>query len=132
MVDLGQVGDVAAVMVNGEDLGTVWKAPFQVEIGKAVRNGANSLEVRVATTWVNRLIGDAQLGAVKTSFTTFPTYRPDAPLRLSGLRGPVTLIAGSAPRRCKLVVGRWRATTKAIFGLFDQAKGRWENDRWTR
>jgi hypothetical protein len=45
----------------------------------------------VANVWVNRLIGDAQPGAQKVAFVAAPTYKPDAPLRPSGLIGPVTL-----------------------------------------
>jgi hypothetical protein len=91
-LDLGQVGDIAEVRVNGQSAGAVWFAPFRVDIGKQVKRGANALEVRVATTWVNRLIGDAQPGATKVSFTAAPTYKPDAPLRPSGLIGPVSLV----------------------------------------
>jgi len=57
-----------------------------------VKKGDNSVEVRVANLWVNRLIGDAQPGAQKVTFTAAPTYTADAPLRTSGLIGPVTLL----------------------------------------
>jgi hypothetical protein len=93
MLDLGQVGDVAEVLVNGQAVGFAWKAPYRVDVSKAVRAGNNDLEVRVVNLWVNRLIGDAQPGANKITFTTLPTYRPDAPLRPSGLIGPVTVLA---------------------------------------
>jgi hypothetical protein len=92
MLDLGSVGDVAEVRVNGQLVGTAWKAPYRIDIGQAVRPGRNELEIRVANLWVNRLIGDAQPGASKVTFTTLPTYKPDAPLRPSGLMGPVTLM----------------------------------------
>jgi hypothetical protein len=92
-LDLGRVGDIAEVRVNGQPAGTAWKAPYRLDIGKLVRPGRNSLEVRVADLWVNRLIGDAQPGATKITYTTLPTYKPDAPLRPSGLIGPVTLLA---------------------------------------
>jgi hypothetical protein len=46
---------------------------------------------REPTRWVNRLIGDAQPSATKLSFTAAQTYEPNAPLRPSGLIGPVTL-----------------------------------------
>jgi hypothetical protein len=92
-VDLGNVGDVAEVRVNGGLVGTVWRAPFRLDIGAATKSGANVLEVRVANLWVNRLIGDAQPNAKKVSFTAAPTYAPDAPLRPSGLMGPVVLLA---------------------------------------
>ena len=93
LLDLGRVGDVAEVRVNGRPVGTSWHAPFRLDIAAAARPGANELEVRVANLWVNRLIGDAQPGAAKITFTTAPTYQPDAPLRPSGLIGPVTVTA---------------------------------------
>jgi hypothetical protein len=95
MLDLGKVGDVAEVRVNGELVGTAWKAPYRVDLGKAARPGDNLLEVRVANLWVNRLIGDAQPGATKTTYTVLPSYRADAPLRTSGLIGPVTILSVS-------------------------------------
>jgi hypothetical protein len=82
---------VAQVLVNGKPAGIAWKAPYEVDIGHLVGAGRNTVEVRVANLWVNRLIGDAQPGTDKVTFTTAPTYRADAPLRPSGLIGPVTL-----------------------------------------
>ncbi|KGF83365.1 glycoside hydrolase [Massilia sp. JS1662] len=90
-LDLGQVGDVAEVFVNGRPAGIAWKPPYEVDVGKLVVAGTNTVEVRVANLWVNRLIGDAQPGATKVTFTAAPTYQADAPLRPSGLIGPVTL-----------------------------------------
>jgi len=91
-IDLGNVGDVAEVRINGQMAGTAWHTPWQLDIGALTRTGRNTLEVRVASLWVNRLIGDAQAGAQKITFTTLPTYLPDAPLRPSGLIGPVRLL----------------------------------------
>ncbi len=90
-LDLGAVGDLAEVRVNGQVVGSVWQAPFRLDIGSALRPGENRLEVRVANLWVNRLIGDMQPGATKTTFVTIPTFKSDAPLRPSGLIGPVRL-----------------------------------------
>jgi alpha-L-rhamnosidase len=92
-IDLGQVGELAEVSVNGKPAGGAWHAPYRVDIGSIAKPGKNSLEVRVANLWVNRLIGDAQPGAKKITFTAMPTYRADAPLRPSGLIGPVRLLA---------------------------------------
>jgi hypothetical protein len=88
-LDLGDVRDVAEVSLNGKVLGTAWTAPFAVALTNA-RPGINRLTVKVANLWVNRLIGDAQ-GGKKYGFATIPTYRADAPLRPSGLLGPVTV-----------------------------------------
>ncbi|MFM6831437.1 MAG: glycosyl hydrolase [Novosphingobium sp.] len=91
MLDLGNVGDLAEVRVNGEIAGTVWTTPFELDISRFIRAGSNSLEVRVANLWHNRLVGDAQPGAQKIAWTTTPMYKADAPLRPAGLIGPVTL-----------------------------------------
>ncbi|CAN7267352.1 glycosyl hydrolase [Phenylobacterium sp. LjRoot225] len=95
-LDLGQVGDVAEVQVNGKPAGNLWKAPYRVDVGRLVRPGRNRLEVKVANLWVNRLIGDQQPGAQKITFTSDKTYTAKAPLRPSGLIGPVRLMTPAA------------------------------------
>ena len=54
---------VAEVWINGAKAGAVWKEPYRLDVTDAVRAGANRLEVRVATLWPNRLIGDEFLPA---------------------------------------------------------------------
>ena len=83
---------MAEVLVNGKPAGFAWHAPYRVSIGGPLRKGKNRVEVRVANLWVNRLIGDAQPGALKIAWTAMPAYRADAPLRRSGLIGPVLLL----------------------------------------
>jgi hypothetical protein len=60
-LSLGTIKNVAAVRLNGSDLGTVWCSPWRVEITPAMRADTNSLEITVANLWPNRLIGDEQL-----------------------------------------------------------------------
>ena len=95
-IDLGEVRELAEVWVNGKPAGTAWHAPYRVDVSAEAKPGVNSLEVRVANLWVNRLIGDAQIGpkpgATKITWTALPTYRADAPLRRSGLIGPVRVL----------------------------------------
>lgn len=91
-LDLGEAREVAEVSVNGKVAGSAWHAPYRVDIGAAAKAGRNRLSVKVANLWVNRLIGDAQKGAQKITYTTLPTYKADAPLRRSGLIGPVELL----------------------------------------
>lgn len=92
-LDLGSVGDLAEVLIDGTSLGIVWTAPWRIALPAGLRPGPHSLEIRVTNRWVNRLIGDAQPGADRVGFTTVPTYRADAPLRPSGLLGDVKLLA---------------------------------------
>lgn len=99
LLDLGSVGELAEVNVNGQPVGTVWHAPFRLDVTDKLKSGGNTLEIRVANLWVNRMIGDKQPGAVPVAFTVTSTYQSDAPLRPSGLIGPVTLTR-RAPQNC--------------------------------
>ena len=92
VLDLGRVGNVASVTLNGHDLGTLWKAPFAVEIAGSLRAGQNRLEVKVANVWSNRMIGDAGLPPEqRVAWVTYNNYKPGARLVESGLLGPVQL-----------------------------------------
>lgn len=98
-LNLGEVGEIAEVSVNGRHAGYAWHKPYRVDVSAFVKKGANAVEIRVANLWVNRLIGDAQAGATKVTWTAIPTYMASAPLRPSGLIGPVTLEGQAAPVR---------------------------------
>jgi hypothetical protein len=111
-LDLGQVHDLARVTLNGKNLGTLWTAPYKVDITTALKQGDNQLQIEVANRWPNRLIGDQQLpddGIVndqwpqwllqgkprpgsRFTFTTFNPYQKESPLLPSGLIGPVTIL----------------------------------------
>jgi hypothetical protein len=60
-LDLGKVGEIAEVFINGKSAGVVWKPPFRTDITKLVKQGSNELKVEVMNLWVNRLTGDAKL-----------------------------------------------------------------------
>jgi len=78
--------------LNGRDLGVVWTAPFHLDATEALKAGVNTLEIRVANLWPNRLIGDAALPSEqRVTWTTWNPFAKDAPLIESGLLGPVTL-----------------------------------------
>lgn len=94
-LDLGQVGDLAEVRVNGKPAGIAWHAPYQLDIAEVAKAGRNSLEVRVANLWVNRLIGDAQPGIKPITWIGLKPYNADDRLRPSGLIGPVRLMGES-------------------------------------
>lgn len=95
-LDLGDVKNMAEVIVNGKSLGIVWKKPFCVNVTNALKAGNNTLEVKVTNLWVNRLIGDQQPGVTnKITYTTMPFFQSGSPLLPSGLLGPVKLIQKS-------------------------------------
>jgi hypothetical protein len=117
-LDLGNVQVMAQVALNGNDLGTLWKSPYRVEVTDAMKAGKNTLEVKVTNLWVNRMIGDETIsedssrndnGTLKEwpqwvqegkpsptgryTFTTWRLWKAGDPLQESGLIGPVILHA---------------------------------------
>jgi hypothetical protein len=90
-VDLGTVKDLAALSVNGEPQGIVWKAPFATAISNALKVGDNRLDISVTNLWPNQLIGDKQPGVRAMDYASYDPFRPDSSLLPSGLLGPVTL-----------------------------------------
>lgn len=94
ILDLGAVRDLATVRVNGQELATLWTAPWRVDITSAVKPGENQLEIEVVNVWNNRLIGDAALppDQQRTWTATQKRFNRKAPLREAGLLGPVALL----------------------------------------
>jgi len=92
LLDLGTVKNIAAVRLNGVDLGVVWTAPWQVEISRALKLTGNALEIDVVNLWPNRLIGDKYLPAAKRFTRTNIALKDDARLLPSGLLGPVIIL----------------------------------------
>ena len=94
VLDLGKVGCMAEVIVNGRNLGVLWKAPYKVDITEALKPGTNDFEIRVINQWANRIIGDKQPDCQKkytySAFEHF--YRPDSELLPAGLMGPVDIL----------------------------------------
>lgn len=93
-LDLGIVQKVARVTLNGHPVGVLWKPPYRVAVSKFLRPGTNELEVEIANTWTNRLIGDAHLPADKRFCKTNlreRVVRRESKLQPSGLLGPVQL-----------------------------------------
>ncbi|SFF87575.1 glycosyl hydrolase [Blastococcus tunisiensis] len=92
VLDLGaDVGDLARVRVNGADGGVVWTEPWRVDLTGALRGGANTIEIDVANAWMNRLIAEAGTPTGEIFGPVATVYEPDAPVRTSGLSGPVVL-----------------------------------------
>ncbi|MGH7488162.1 MAG: glycosylhydrolase-like jelly roll fold domain-containing protein, partial [bacterium] len=94
-LDLGGVDVIASVRINGRDSGTVWTAPWRLEVTDHLVPGKNTLEISVANLWINRLIRDAELPeGERLTWTTWNPYTRDTPLERSGLIGPVRLLHG--------------------------------------
>ncbi|MHB0998976.1 MAG: glycosyl hydrolase [Armatimonadota bacterium] len=120
VLDLGNVQVMAEVILNGKDMGLLWKPPYSIDVTKIVKSGRNEIEVKVTNLWPNRMIGDEQLPedsdrsaggtingpwpqwlldgkpspAGRYTFTSWRLWKKDDALLPSGLIGPVTLRAG--------------------------------------
>lgn len=117
-LDLGRVEVIATVSLNDQELGTLWAAPYEVEVTDVARVGSNTLTVRVVNQWINRMIGDEELEedsprhpngtcvawpdwlyagrpspTGRYTFTSWRLWRRGEPLVDSGLLGPVRLYA---------------------------------------
>jgi hypothetical protein len=92
-IDLGDVKNIAEIIVNGKSLGIAWKTPYRLDASHALKPGANVIEIRVTNGWANRIIGDHRPNAVKRyTFTSPSFYKANSPLLPSGLLGPVQII----------------------------------------
>ncbi len=91
-IDLGAFSSIAEVKINGIFCGTLWTAPFKLEVSKALKQGENKIEIAITNTWANRLIGDNKLKENdKITHTTAPFRLQGKPLNSAGLFGPVCM-----------------------------------------
>jgi hypothetical protein len=122
LIDLGEVREMAELIINGRRAGYLWKPPYLADITSFLKEGENHLEVLVTNVWANRLIGDAHFpeemdwrpfrmvklpekwpewlihgearpASKRVAWTTRGgIYSKDDPLLPSGLLGPVKLV----------------------------------------
>lgn len=90
MLNLGRVEGLAAVRLNGVNLGVLWCYPYSTDISKALKKGRNILEIDITNPWWNRLIGDKREPQQYT-WTAYANWSANAPLLPAGLLGPVII-----------------------------------------
>ncbi len=95
-LELGNVQDMAEVIVNGKSTGVLWMPPFRAEITGKLKSGENNLVIRVTNLWPNRLIGDQFLPEEKRfTRTNIHKFTKNDQPRISGLLGPVRIISAN-------------------------------------
>ena len=102
-LDLGKVGNIAEVELNGVNVGTVWMRGQTLDITEAARTGSNQMTVLVTNTLINRVAGlkepppvPGELVPHFGSGTSAYSARHSGPigfepLPASGLMGPVRI-----------------------------------------
>ena len=94
LLDLGELHEVAAVRLNGIDLGVSWTKPARVEVTSGLQATGNDLEISVVNLWPNRLIGDEGLPKEsRLTETNIHKFNSQTPLLPSGLIGPVRILS---------------------------------------
>ena len=89
-VDLGDVGVMATVELNGEEIGGTWMAPFLLPANELLKEGNNEIEIEVVNIWRNRMVKEDPLPKdERYTFTMFEDVEPNEELTPSGLMGPV-------------------------------------------
>ena len=87
-----EINNIAAINLNGKDVGVIWTFPYRINISDAIKKGKNTLVVKVTNTWANRLIGDQKLPEEKRlTWTTAPYRLEGNALLKAGLLGSVTI-----------------------------------------
>lgn len=93
LLQFDKLGALAHVFVNGQQVGTVWCSPYNIDVTNFLKTGSNQLEIHVTNSLINRMIGDAGLPVAKRiTFATTPLAEPNDKLVPSGIIGKVQLI----------------------------------------
>lgn len=101
-LDLGKLGNIGEVEINGKNAGTVWMKGKKCEISSLVKKGLNELTVYVTNTNINRVSGFKDIVPVPDDLqekygreitnSSIPREFGFEPLPPSGLIGPVKII----------------------------------------
>ncbi len=100
LLNLGDVRESATVRINGNEVATLWSVPFEVRVGRYLKQGNNNIEIEVTNLPANRVadldrkqtpwrrfkeINMVDLNYTKSTYESWETM-------LSGLNGDVKLI----------------------------------------
>jgi hypothetical protein len=92
-LDLGDVGNMAKIKINGKEAGGLWTAPWRINITPFLTNSTNTMEIEVVNLWVNRMIGDSKMPKQEQKTWLANNYfNPTDPLKPSGILGPVKVL----------------------------------------
>ena len=91
VVDFGRVEQCAEVYANGRKVGCLWCPPYRVDLTPYVRNGQNTLNIVVVSTWYNQLLQDAALPEEERRTWTMCGPKPQDHPKPAGLYGKVLL-----------------------------------------
>ncbi len=101
-LDLGKVGNIAEVKINGLESGIIWMRGQKPEVTGVLKAGTNHLDIQVTNTLINRIAALKEPSPIpeyliprygtRDKQTGIPREFGFSPLPASGLLGPVRLI----------------------------------------
>jgi hypothetical protein len=101
-LDLGKIGNIGEVLINGKNVGTIWMKGQKCDISNLVKKGKNDLTVYVTNTNINRVSAFKEVVPVPDDLVEkFGEAKPASRLPRefgfeslppSGLMGPVIII----------------------------------------
>ena len=89
-INLGNLGVMAEVKINDQDIGGTWMAPYRLKATGHLKKGVNKLEIEVVNLWRNQLIKDKKAPkAERYTWHLVDDIKEGEALQPSGLLGPV-------------------------------------------
>jgi hypothetical protein len=96
LIRFPKLGSVACVFINGKEVSIVWCSPWEADITTFIKKGENALEIQVANSLSNRMIGDASLPRLERFTYAYPEIvSPKDRLVPSGIIDKVLLVRRS-------------------------------------
>lgn len=93
LLRFAKLASIARIVLNGREVGTVWCSPWEIDITEALETGENKLEIYVANSLMNRMIGDSMLPEdQRITYSATSIATPGMSLIPSGIIGSVQLV----------------------------------------
>lgn len=86
---LAEVEGMAEIKVNGRAAGVIWTKPYELDVTDYIKQGSNSLEIKVYNTWGNRFGYEALHDPAQKQVQTTATPKFLKELQPAGLKGDV-------------------------------------------
>ncbi|WP_437919014.1 glycosyl hydrolase [Sphingobacterium sp. LRF_L2] len=89
---LAEVESMAEVILNGSTVGVIWTKPYALDVTDYIKEGDNSLEIKVYNTWGNRFGYETNNNTTERLVKTTATAKFLKEMQPAGISGEVKLI----------------------------------------
>jgi len=60
-LSIDNIGEMGELEINGKKVGTYWRPPYMLDITDFVKEGKNTIYIKVGNTWINRCLYESTL-----------------------------------------------------------------------